>query len=140
MPEVGYQRLACLSERYGVTFRGVFEAATVISFEDEFDPGRRDMQLAIWRVAGRLERSPEFRRGPKRKVIARLCDGLADRLADGCRRHGVSQNAALSLIVMPWPEEDTEMFRRYRRDNLERIIRRAREIDFRHRSGGEEHP
>lgn len=126
--------LVNISQRYGVTFRGIFEAAATISFHDEFDPTRRETQLELWRVAARLEQSEAFRAEPRRKVIARLCDDLADKLADGCRRHGVSQNAALGLIVMPWPEEDTETFHQYRRENISRIIELARELDFQHRS------
>jgi len=134
LPEVAYQRLVYLSQHFGVTFRGVFEAAASISFQDEFDPERREMQLEIWRVAKRLEESPQFRQGPRRKIIARLDDELAATLAASCERHRVSQNAALGLVVMPWPEEDTETFRLYRATNLERIIRLARDLDFRRRS------
>lgn len=136
LPEVGYQRLKMLSERYGVSFRGIFEAATTISIQDEADPVRRESQLEIWRVAVRLDQSPEFRRGPRRKIIARLDDDLAAALAASCCRHGVSQNAALGLVVMPWPAEDTETFHRYRAANLDRIIRLARDLDFRHRTTG----
>lgn len=134
LPQVAYERLLSMSQRYGVTFRGIFEAAATISFQDEHDPVRRETQLELWRVAGRLERSEAFRAEPRRKVIARLCDDLADKLADACRRHGVSQNAALGLIAMPWPEEDTETFHRYREENIARIIDLARELDFQRRS------
>ena len=133
LPEVGYQRLKMLSERYGISFRGIFEAATTISIQDEFDPKRRDLQLEIWKIAARLERSPEFRQGPRRKVIARLDDALGEALAESCARHGVSQNAALGLIVMPWPAEDSETFHQHRQANIERIIRLARDLDFRRR-------
>jgi len=134
LPEIGYRRLVSLSQRYGVSFRGIFEAATTISIADETDPERRDMQLEIWQVAKRLEDSPEFRAGPRRKVIARLDDTLAAALAESCERFGVSQNAALGLIVMPWPAEDTETFHRYRAVNIDRIIELARELDFRRRT------
>jgi len=136
LPEIGYRRLAELSQRYGVTYRGIFEAAATISFRDENDPERRDMQLEIWKVAERLQASPAFRAEPRRKIIARICDHLADQLAEACERHGVSRNAALGLVVMPWPEEDTETFHRYRAENLHRIIDLARELDFQHRMQG----
>lgn len=134
VPEIGYQRLRCLSQRFGVTCRGIFEAATIISLEDELDPERCEVQLEIWQVAKRLEESAEFRQEPRHKIIARLDDTLAATLAESCTRHGVSQNAALGLIIMPWPEEDTDTFHRYRSANLDRIIRLARDLDFRRRS------
>lgn len=133
MPEVGYERLVTLSQRYGVTFRGIFEAAATIAFADEADPERHEAQLEIWAVAKRLEASAEFRAEPRRKVIARLCDGIAEQLADACRRFDVSQNATLCLITMPWPEEDTETFHKYRRRNLDRIVALARDLDWQHR-------
>lgn len=135
LPEIGYQRLTCLSRRYGLSFRSIFEAATTISMRDEADPERRDAQLAIWAVAKRLEESPGFRQEPRRKIIARLDDDLAAALAESCARFGVSQNAALGLVIMPWPAEDTETFRAYRAANLDRIINLARELDFRRRAG-----
>lgn len=136
LPEIGYERLVCLSQRYGVSFRGIFEAATTISMRDEVDPDRREMQLSIWAVAKRLEDSPEFRQEPRRKIIARLSDDLAEALAESCARFGVSQNAALGLIIMPWPAEDTETFRAYRAANIDRIVNLAREFDFRRRTSG----
>lgn len=134
LPEIGYRRLVSLSQRYGITFRGIFEAATTISIADEVDPERRDTQLEIWRVAKRLEDSPEFRAGPRRKVIARLDDSLAAALAESCERHGVSRNAALGLVVMPWPAEDTDTFHRYRAGNIDRIVNLARDLDFHRRT------
>lgn len=135
LPEAGYRNLLTLSERYGVSFRAIFEAAATISFLDEFDPERRPTQLKLWTVAGRLEKSPEFRHGPRRKIIARMDDNLAAQLADACRRHGVSQNGALGLVVMPWPEADTDTFRHYRAGNLNRIVSLARKLDFQRRAG-----
>lgn len=136
MPEAGYHRLVLLSQRYGITFRGIFEAAATISFADVKDPERRESMLKIWDVARKLDQSPEFRAGPRRKVIARLCDSIAEQLADECQRFGVSQNATLCLITTPWPDEDTEAFHEYRRRNIHRIVELARELDWQHRHPG----
>lgn len=129
IPEAGYTRLVDLSEKFGVSFRAIFEAATTISMADEYDPARRAMQLKLWGVARRLQDSPEFRAEPRRKVIARMDDCLAAQLADSCSRFGVTQNAALGLVVMPWPPGDHGVFRKYRSANLHRIIDLARQLD-----------
>jgi hypothetical protein len=69
-------------------------------------------------------------------IVARLDDALAEKLDRACERHGVSRQAALALVVMPWPEEDTETFHCYRAKNLDRIINLARELDFQRRTSG----
>jgi hypothetical protein len=130
LPDVGYQNLVGLSRKYGVSFRAIFEAVTIVAFDDEGDPERRAGQLELWAVARRLEASPNFRAEPRRKIIARLDDALAAQLAAACKRFGVSQNAALGLVVMPWPEEDSEAFRRHRAANMDRIVALARALDF----------
>lgn len=134
-PEVGYERLLRLCGRYGVTIRGTFEAAAMISLEDEIDPERHDEQVAMWAVARRLEASEAFRAVPRHKLVIAMDDEVHLRLQDACRRFGVSQNAALGLVVVPWPEESPEACVDYRRANLQRIIERARRLDFLRRSG-----
>lgn len=133
-PEVGYERLVRLCTRYGVTIRGVFEAATLISLEDEVDPVRHDGQVSIWEVAARLERSPEYRQARRHRITTAMDDDVLARLRHSCDRFGVSQNAALALVVLPWPEDCSEAGVAYRRENLQRIIERARQLDFSHRT------
>lgn len=134
-PEVGYERLLRMCARYGVSIRAIFEAAAMISLEDESDPDRHDPQVAIWAVARRLEASEAFRAAPRHKIVVAMDDDLHRRLQEACARFGVSQNAALGLVVLPWPEESPKGSVEYRRGNLSRIVERARRLDFLRRSG-----
>lgn len=134
-PEVGYERLLRLCERYGVTIRGLFEAATLVSLEDEADPARRDGQLAIWDVARCLEASDAFRVAPRHKIVVTMDKDIFERLKAACRRFGVSQNAALALVVMPWPTESPPECVEHRRQNISRIVDQARRLDFGRRGG-----
>lgn len=129
-PEVGYARLLRLCGRYGVSIRAIFESATIISLEDEHDPERHDPQVAMWDVARRLEASEAFRTAPRHKLVIRMDDHVFADFQTTCQRFGVSQNAALALVVMPWPEESPEDCLRYRRENLSRIVEQARLLDF----------
>jgi hypothetical protein len=134
-PEVGRQRLLTLCARFGVSQQAVFEAATLIALEDELDPDHTDEQVAIWRIARRLEQSGAMWGGLERHRLAiRMDDDAAARLEDACQRFGVSKNAALGLVVMPPPSEDWEVAERYRDENLHRIVERARRIDFNRRN------
>lgn len=135
LSDVGYGNLARLGEKFGVSIRGVFEAATTICLEDEEDPERHAATVKLWDVARRLDRAQPFRRGERRRVMFFMEDELFAGFQAACRRFGVSQNAALSLVVTPWPEEDTTDFHRYRTENLHRIIERARRLDFLRRGG-----
>lgn len=131
IPDIGHERLRRLCGRYGVSGQAVFEAALAISLEDELDPDRSEGQLAIWAVARDLEGSGALWGGPARKKLAiRMEDCLFARFDDACKRFGVSHNAALALVVMPWPAGHAEVSERYRAENLHRIVDRAREIDF----------
>lgn len=131
IPEIGRERLLRLCGRYGVSAQALFEAAVNISLEDELDPDRTDEQQAIWAIAARLEKSGAIWGGQERQKMAiRMDDCLFGRFSDACQRFGVSANAALALVVMPWPEEHYEVSVRYRTENLHRIIERARQIDF----------
>lgn len=134
IPLTGHERLLKLCRSHGVSKQGVFEAATQIALEDELDPDHTETQVAIWQVARRLEESGALWGGKDRQRLSvNLDDCMFARLADACRRFGVSHNGALSLVVMPWPEEDFEVSARYRAENLHRIIGRARELDFERR-------
>lgn len=134
IPEVGRRRLEMLCRSHGVTQQGLFEAATIIALEDELDPDHTEVQVAIWRMARRLEESGALWGGKDRHRLAIMMDDcLFARLEDACQRFGVSRNAALGLVVMPPPEEDVEVAERYRVENLHRIIERARALDFERR-------
>jgi hypothetical protein len=134
LPDAGHQRLLKLCRDHGVSKQAVFEAATLTALEDELDPDHTDTQVAIWRIAARLEQSGALWGGRDRRRLAiRMDDCLFASLEDACRRYGVSRNAALGLVVMPWPDEDWEVSVRYRAENLHRIVERARRIDFERR-------
>lgn len=126
LPVAGHERLLQMSERYGVSFRAIFEAAIIIGRDRAGDP----QMEAMWESARRLEESAEFRTGPRRKIIARLDDDLALWLAEECRRRGVSQNATFGLLVLrdgglvPTAEE------------VRRLFELARHLDFKRRSPG----
>lgn len=131
IPEPGHERLLKLCRDHGVSKQALFEAASMTALEDELDPDHTDVQVAIWHIAQRLERSGALWGGKERRKLAiRMEDCLFASLQDACRRFGVSHNAALALVVMPWPEEDYEVSVRYRAENLHRIVSRARQIDF----------
>jgi hypothetical protein len=124
-----------LCAHYGVSKQATFEAATRIALEDEVDPDHTEVQVASWQVARRLEESGAVWGGSDRKRLAiKMDDDLFESLNEACARFGVSHNAALALVVMPWPEEDAEVSERYRTENLHRIVRRARTIDFERRT------
>lgn len=134
IPEVGHQRLLKLCRTCGVSKQAIFEAATQIALEDERDPERTDVQVAIWGIARRLENDGALWGGKNRRRLSiAMEDDLFARLEAACDRFGVSRNAALGLVVMPPPEEDWEVARRYRDENLHRIVERARRIDFERR-------
>lgn len=65
IPDIGHERLLRLCGRYGVSGQAVFEAALAISLEDELDPDRTEMQVAIWGVARDLEESGALWGGPR---------------------------------------------------------------------------
>lgn len=131
IPEIGRRRLLKLCRTYGISRQGLFEAATRTALEDELDPDHTDDQVAIWHIARRLEQSGALWGGQERHRLAiKMDDCLFASLEDACRRFGVSHNAALGLVVMPWPDEDYEVSVRYRAENLHRIVGRARQIDF----------
>lgn len=134
-PEVGYERLMRLCERHGVTIRAFFEATTLVALEDEADPERHDAQVAMWGVARLLEASEAFRAAPRHKQVVTMDQDVFVRFQGACRRFGVSQNAALGLVVMPWPEKTPAECIEYRRNNLHRIVERARRLDFLRRHG-----
>lgn len=135
-PAVGTRHLQVLCLRHGITIRGLFEAATMISLEDELDPDRSEMQVALWGVARLLERSEAYRTKERDRIVIYFRKSLADQLRESCERFGVSQNAALALVVLPWPEgAGTDIPQEYRRQTLERIVERARYLDFTRRGG-----
>lgn len=128
---VGYERLLKLCRTHGVSQQGIFEAATQIALEDELDPDHTAEQVAIWDIARRLQQSGALWGGAERHRLAiKMDDCTFERLADACRRFRVSHNAALALVVMPWPDEDYAVSIRYRIENLHRIVARARQLDF----------
>lgn len=134
IPEVGHDRLLNLCRTHGLSKQALFEAATMIALEDELDPDHAETQVAIWHIARRLEESGALWGGAERRRLAiKMDDSLFASLKDACRRYGVSHNAALGLVVMPWPEEYREVSVAYRAENLHRIVDRARRIDFERR-------
>jgi hypothetical protein len=135
IPEVGHERLVKLCRVHGVTKQALFEGAAHIALEDELDPDHTEDQVAIWRIARRLEETGALWGGKERRRLSiKMEDCLFASFEDACRRFGVSHNAALGLVVMPWPDEHYEVSVRYRAENLHRMVDRAREIDFARRS------
>lgn len=110
--------------------RGVYEATIILTSRDLDDPQRRAQTVRIWETAHRLEESEMFRRPPRRRINAKLDDHVAEMLAEKCRQFGVTQDAALGLITTPWPTQDEPEYRRYRRENLDRIVELARQLEF----------
>ena len=133
-PEIGYQRLSALCVRHGVSIRGLFEAAAAVAFDDEAYPERREAQLRIWEVIRLLEASAAYREGPRHRISVEMDAQLADRFQADCFRFGVSMNAAFAGVVMPWPEDSGDDWRTYRRQNIHRVIERARQLDFTRRA------
>lgn len=129
-PQEGYDRLVKLCSREGVGIRALFEAATMIALEDEQDE-HHDMQVAIWGIARDLAQSDVYLYAPRvHRLAIKFEDELLAQFQCACRRFGVTQNAALALVVMPWPESGKQIPADYCRDNLRRILERARHLAF----------
>lgn len=134
-PEVGFDRLMRLCERHGLSIRALFEAATLVALEDEADPERHQSQVNMWSVVARLQASEAFRAVPRHKLVVAMDDDIFEAFHAACERFGVSQNAALGLVVMPWPEETPQECIDYRRGNVARIVERARRLEFLRKRG-----
>lgn len=135
IPEPGHERLLKLCRDHGISKQALFEGAAHIALEDELDPDHTDVQVAIWRIARHLEETGALWGGKaRRRLSIKMPNCLFANFEDACRRFGVSHNAALGLVVMPWPDEHYDVSVRYRVENLHRIVDRARQIDFDRRS------
>lgn len=128
-PQVGYERLRRMCDRYGITIRAAFEASALLALEDEQDPERHDLQIMMWDTVAILEASEEFRVPPLHTLVITLEDDLHAQAQDACRRFGVSLNAAFALVVMPWPLESPPECVEFRTGNVRRIVHRARRLD-----------
>lgn len=128
------QRLVRFCEHHGVSRRAAFEAVTTVALVDEEDPTRRHWILEMWALARRLD-DPAFRSDTRSKVIARMSPELAAQFKEACQVHGVSQNAALTMLVAPWPRDDTPIFTQHRAEILDRVVGLARHLDHERRRG-----
>lgn len=137
MPRVGHERLNRFCDRYDVSFRATFEAATLVVIHDALDPIRGPLTAGLWEVARRLAASDVFAPGMRSqypKVVVRIHRDLHAQFLEGCRRYHVTQNAGYALVVMPWPADSPSEIIQYKRTVTPRIVEIARELDTERRA------
>lgn len=137
MPRIGHERLYRFCDRYGLSVRATFEAATIVTLNDETDPAGAPLVAGMWEVARRLAASEAFTVGMRSqypKLGVRIDRTLHARFVVACRREGLSQNASYALVVMPWPEDTPAEIVAYKRTVTPRIVEIARALDAERRA------
>jgi hypothetical protein len=137
MPRIGHERLYQFCNRYGLSVRATFEAATIVTLNDETDPAAADLVAGMWEVARRLAASEVFTAGMRSqypKLVVRIDRTLHARFVAACQREGLTQNASYALVVMPWPEDTPAEIVAYKQTVTPRIVEIAQALDAERRS------